>query len=159
MSEKPDPELNDEQRPEGDSPRLIKDGLRGQYAASSQNLPPMTPLSLQPPLADEVYQAARHEGRDAAEFLAEAVRQHLAAYRQKRIVAETEAWYRLPVEERKSYAGKYVAVYDGQVIDSDADRLTLYLRLRERLGREPVLITEGGDHPIPVYRVRSPRQV
>ena len=118
----------------------------------------MTALSLQPSLADEVYQAARHEGRDAAEFLAEAVRQRLAVYRQKRIVAETEAWYRLPVEERKGYAGRYVAVYEGQVIDSDSDRLTLYLRIRERLGREPVLITEGGDRPIPVYRVRSPRQ-
>ena len=119
----------------------------------------MTTLSLQPPLADEVLQAARHEGRDAAEFLAEAVRQRLAVYRQKRIVAETDAWYRLSAEERNSYTGKYVAVYDGQVIDSDSDRLALYRRIRERLGREPVLITEGGDRPIPVYRVRSPRQV
>lgn len=159
MSEKPDSELNDELRPEDDSPKVLKDGGQSQYAAQSWNQREMTALSLQPSLADEVYQAARHEGRDAAEFLAEAVRQRLAVYRQKRIVAETEAWYRLPVEERKSYAGKYVAVYDGQVIDSDADRLTLYLRLRKRLGREPVLITEGGDQPIPVYRVRSPRQV
>ena len=159
MSEKPDSELNDELRPKDDSSRIIKDAAQGQYAAHSQDVSKLTSLSLQPPLADEVYQAARHEGRDAAEFLAEAVRQHLAMYRQKRIVAETEAWYRLPAEERKSYAGRYVAVYDGQVVDSDTDRMTLYLRIRERLGREPVLITEGGDQPIPVYRVRSPRQV
>jgi uncharacterized protein (DUF433 family) len=31
MSEKPDSELNDELRPAGDSPRLIKDGVRGKY--------------------------------------------------------------------------------------------------------------------------------
>jgi hypothetical protein len=158
MSEKPDSELNDELRPDDNSSKVLKDSASGSYAAQSQNLHQVTPLSLQPPLADEVYQAARHEGRDAAEFLAEAVRQRLAVYRQKRIVAETEAWYRLSVEERKSYAGQYVAVYDGQVIDSDADRLTLHLRIRERLGREPVLITEGGDQPISVYRIRSPRQ-
>jgi hypothetical protein len=163
MSEKSDSELNDELRPDDDSPKVLKDSAPGQYATPAQSQfgseAKMATLSLQPPLADEVYQAARHEGRDAADFLAEAVRQRLAVYRQKRIVAETDAWYRLSAEKRNSYAGKYVAVYDGQVIDSDADRLTLYLRLRERLGREPVLITAGGDQPIPVYRVRSPRQV
>jgi uncharacterized protein (DUF433 family) len=34
MSEKSDSELNDELRPEGDSPRLIKDGVRGKYVVS-----------------------------------------------------------------------------------------------------------------------------
>jgi hypothetical protein len=159
MSEKSDSELNDELHPEDDSSRVLKDGVRSQYVAQDQSQREMTALSLQPALADEVYQAARHEGRDAAEFLAEAVRQHLAVYRQKRIVAETDAWYQLSAPERNSYAGKYVAVYEGQVIDSDSDRLALYQRIRERLGHEPVLITEGGDQPIPVYRVRSPRQV
>ncbi len=118
----------------------------------------MSTLTLQEPLADEVRQAAQQEGMEAADFLADAVRHRLAAFRQKRIVAETEAWYRLPIEERQKYQGKYVAVYDGQVIDSDTDRLALYLRVRERLGRQTVLITEGGDHPIPIYRVRSPRR-
>lgn len=112
----------------------------------------------EPLLVQEVNQLAEHEGLDAAVFVAEAVRRHLAHYRQKRIVAETEAWYRLPPEERLRYEGKFVAVYNGQVVDSDPERLTLYLRLRERYGRQPILITEGGDHPIPVYRVRSPRR-
>jgi hypothetical protein len=112
----------------------------------------------EPSLVDEVQQVARQEGLDAADFVAEAVRYHLATYRQKRIVAETEAWYRLSAEDRRGYEGQFVAVYGGQVVDSDPDRLTLYLRVRERYGRQPILITEGGDHPIPVYRVRSPRR-
>lgn len=117
-------------------------------------------IALQEPiLVEEVHQVAEREGIAEAEFVAEAVRRHLAIYRQKRIITETEAWYRLPVEERKSYAGRFVAVHNGQVVDSDQDWLTLYLRVRERYGRQPVLITEGGDHPIPVYRMRSPRSI
>ncbi len=55
----------------------------------------METLSLQSPLADEVRQAAQREGIEASEFLADAVRHRLAVYRQKQIVAETDAWYRL----------------------------------------------------------------
>ena len=120
----------------------------------------MATIALREPfLVKEVQQVAEQEGLDAAAFVAEAVRLHLATYRQKRIMAETEAWYRLPVEDRKRYEGRFVAVYGSQVVDSDPDRLTLYLRLRERYGRQPILITEGGDYPIPVYRVRSPRRM
>ncbi len=118
----------------------------------------MVTLPLQEELIDQVRQLTEPEGLDATEFVAEAIRHHLSVFRQKRIAAETTAWYRLPAEERAGYADKYVAVYGGKVVDSDPDRLTLYLRVRERYGRQPILITEGGDYPIPVYRVRSPRR-
>ena len=118
----------------------------------------MVMLPLQEELIDQVRQLTESEGLDTAEFVAEAIRHHLATFRQKRIAAETAAWYRLPTEERARYTGKYVAVCGGQVVDSDPDRLALYFRVRERFGRQPVLITEGGDYPIPVYRVRSPRR-
>jgi hypothetical protein len=49
-------------------------------------------------------------------------------------------------------------MYDGAIVDSDSNRMLLYARVRERFGRQPVLITEGGDQPIPVYRIRSPRR-
>jgi len=118
----------------------------------------MVTVPLQEPLVDQVHQVTELESLHTAEFIAKAVRRHLATCRQKRIAAETTAWYRLPAEERASYAGRYVAVFEGKVIDNDPDRLALYLRLRARYGRQPILITEGGDQPIPVYRVRSPRR-
>ena len=119
----------------------------------------MPTITLQEPsLVEEVQRITEQEGLDTASFIAEAVRRHLATYRQKRIVAETEAWYRLPPAERKRYEGRYVAVFQGQVVDSDPDRLQLYFRVRKRFGRQTILITQGGDHPIPVYRVRSPRR-
>ncbi len=74
----------------------------------------MVTLPLQEELIDQVRQVTEPEGLDATEFVAEAIRHHLSVFRQKRIAAETVAWYRLPAEERASYAGKYVAVYGGK---------------------------------------------
>ncbi len=113
----------------------------------------------EPILIREVQQLTEQEGLNIATFMAQAVRRHLASYRQQRIVAETTAWYNLPIEERKRYEGKFAAVYRGQVVDSDHDRLGLYYRLQKQYGRRPILIIEGGDAPIPVYRLRSPRRV
>lgn len=110
-------------------------------------------------LVQEVQEVAAQEGRDAEDFVTEAVRVHLAQYRQKRILAETEAWYQLSVETRTSYHGQYVALANGQIVDSDQDQSRLYFRVRERYGHQPVLIVEGGNQPMPTYRVRSPRRV
>mgnify|MGYP001161955759 CR=1 FL=1 len=103
-------------------------------------------------LAEEVNRVASHEGKEAKEVLAEAVRQYLDAYREERIRAEAKAWYALPVEMREQYRGVFVAVYNGEIIDSDQNQRTLYLRAKARFGREPVLLVEGGAQPMPVYQ-------
>lgn len=116
----------------------------------------MMPIALQEPrLVAEIMEIAEREGQTASDFVVEAVQRYIALYRQKRIQAETEAWYRLPASQRQRYAGQYVGVRDGKVVDSDPERLALYYRLKERFGREPVLIMEGGALEMPVYRVTS----
>ena len=118
----------------------------------------MVPIMLtEPTLVAEIQQVAEQTGLEAAEVLAEAVRLHLAHHRQNQIAIEAEAWYRLPSEKRKSYAGQFVAVRAGQIVGSHTDRVTLYLQMRERFGRQPVLIVEGGEQPMPTYRVSGLR--
>ncbi|MEW6404363.1 MAG: hypothetical protein AB1649_21395 [Chloroflexota bacterium] len=112
----------------------------------------------EPGLISEINAIARDEGQEAVEFVTEAVRHHLARYRQKRILSETTAWYQMPPNVRDQYQGQFVAVYRDEIVDSDEERLTLYQRIRERFGRRPVLIIEGGDQPMPVYHVRSPQR-
>ena len=111
----------------------------------------------EPKLIAEIMEIARHEGQSADDFVLEAVQRYIALYRQKRIQAETEAWYRLPELQRQSYAGQYAAVTDGEVVDSDPDRLALYHRINGRFGREPVLIIEGGEQDMPTYEITSVR--
>ena len=118
----------------------------------------MTTIALQEPkLIAEIMEIAEHEGQSATDFVVEAVQRSIALYRQKRIQAETEAWYRLPVAQRQRYTGQYVAVSGGEVVDSDPERLALYHRLKERFGREPILIIEGGEQSMPTYQITSAR--
>ncbi len=107
----------------------------------------------------EIHEAADRQGIDPSEFVIAAVQLALTEYRERQIAAESKAWYALPREVRQSYAGRYVAVYQGQVVDVDPDQRSLLARIQKRLGRAPVMVTEGGDQPMPVYAIRSPRLV
>jgi hypothetical protein len=118
----------------------------------------MTTIALQEPkLIAEIIELAEQEGQSATDLVIEAVQRYIALHRQKRIQAETEAWYRLPVTQRQRYAGQYVAVTGGEVVDSDPERLVLYYRIKEQYGREPVLIMEGDEQGMPVYHITSAR--
>ena len=57
------------------------------------------------------------------------------------------------------YQGKYVAVYNGEVVDSDEDDIALAERVYERLGYVPIYCQLVTDGPLPVYRVPGPRVV
>lgn len=109
----------------------------------------------EPKLIAEILEIAELEGQSANDFVLEAVQRHVALYRQKRIQAETEAWYRLPESKRQRYAGQYVAISNGEIVDSDLDRLVLYHRIKERFGREPILIIAGDEQSMPTYQVTS----
>ena len=58
-----------------------------------------------------------------------------------RIREEAALWRTLPEPERQQYGTDYVAVWQGRVIDHDADRVALLRRVRASVGAEPVLIT------------------
>ena len=55
------------------------------------------------------------------------------------------------------YAGEYIAMHHGEVVDHDADRAALGRRVRARYGHTPVLITPVLAQPQQVITVRSPR--
>ena len=71
--------------------------------------------------------------------------------------AEQEAWFARPPAERQRYAGEYVAVQDGQVVDHDLDQRALYLRVRAQFGRRRVLIIKADWNMSPVFTIHSPR--
>jgi hypothetical protein len=67
--------------------------------------------------------------------------------------AEQEAWFARPPAERRRYAGEYVAVQDGQVLDHDPDQRALYLRVRAQFGRRPILIIKADWDAPPVFTI------
>lgn len=72
-----------------------------------------------------------------------------------RLWAEQEAWFARPPQERFPYRGQYIAILGGQVIDSDPEQRTLYLRIRSRFGRAPVLIINGDWDEIPEITIHT----
>jgi hypothetical protein len=73
------------------------------------------------------------------------------------LAAEQAAWFARPAAERRHYAADYVAVRHGAVVDQDPDQRALYLRVRARYGRAPVLIVPATWDQPPVLTFRSPR--
>jgi hypothetical protein len=77
--------------------------------------------------------------------------------RQEIIRVEAAAWRALPEAARRRYGNDYVAVHRGQVIDRDADRLTLFRRVRARFGNVPILITPANAPSPREFAILSPR--
>ena len=73
------------------------------------------------------------------------------------ILAEEVAWYAQPQHERAKYAGEFVAVRGGEIIDHDRDQDSLDLRVRERWGDAPILIVLADWDSPPEYIITSPK--
>lgn len=71
---------------------------------------------------------------------------------------ERAAYVQLEDSLRPQYEGRYVAIRNGQVLDSDEDELALIDRVYERFGYSPMYVRKVGA-PLPVVRVPSPRLV
>jgi hypothetical protein len=71
--------------------------------------------------------------------------------------AEQQAFRRLLPELLKTHRGQYVAVHEGQVVDSGPDKLALAGRAYARFGYVPIYVSLVSDELPPIVRVPSPR--
>jgi len=73
---------------------------------------------------------------------------------------EEKAYWLLYPKLREKYLGKYVAIHQEELVDHDEDQLELYLRIREKYGKEFVMITPVNEKAQEeVYTFRSPRLI
>ncbi|MEZ4593013.1 MAG: hypothetical protein R3D55_17995 [Chloroflexota bacterium] len=57
----------------------------------------------------------------------------------------------------KQFAGQFVAIHNGQVVDHDADKDALFFRVKQNFPNEIVLQRQVLENPDPVLHFRSPR--
>jgi hypothetical protein len=117
----------------------------------------MATISLRPDLLEALDQTARQENVDVEELVNAAVSQYLAQIRQRKIEAESRSFEAMKARLLGKYAGQYVAVHNGKVIDHDPDLRTLHLRVYKKHGRTPVLlklVLVGSERELVI---RSPR--
>ena len=76
-----------------------------------------------------------------------------------KFACERQAFWAMHAQLVSRYEGKYVAVLNGQVVDSDSDERALVQRVYQKFGYQPMyvqLITMGS---LPVARLMSPQVV
>ena len=117
----------------------------------------MTNIAIRDDIIRSIEKFAQEQGTNTEALVNEWLQWQLALKREQRI-REEAARYRaqhsvlFPV-----YAGQYIAMLNGELLDHDPELGPLYHRIRERYGDAPVLMTPVTPEPMPVANMRSPR--
>lgn len=117
----------------------------------------MIPIPVRDELIRSVEKLALEQGTNAEALVNEWIERQLALAREQRIREESVRFRAQHSALQATYAGQYVAMRDGEMLDHDAEVQALYLRIRERFGDEPILIAPVLDSPMTTYQMRSPR--
>lgn len=71
--------------------------------------------------------------------------------------AEKRAFEAMREQLLSQYEGLYVAIHKGQVVDYDADKLRLGLRVYQQFGYQPIYVQLVTRENLPVKRIASPK--
>jgi hypothetical protein len=118
----------------------------------------MTVVALRPSLLDQLRTEAERLRTSVDALVNDWLEDQLWRERHKKIYEEAERFRAKHAELLAQYAGRYVAMRDGAVIDHDPDLLALNRRIRERYGDEPILITPVIPEPIQTFKVLGARR-
>ncbi len=86
-----------------------------------------------------------------------AVQQFLRQLEREKIKTEAQAYRDQHAALVEQYLGQYIALHEGHVVDYDEAFQPLHQRVRQRFGRQAVLIRQVTPTPERVLTVRSPR--
>lgn len=117
----------------------------------------MATITLQPSLIEQLQQVASEQAVMPEELLETAVRTYLRQLEREKIKGEAEAFRFMHAELVEKFLGQYVAVHHGKVVDHDHDFQTLHSRIRQRFGRQPVLLRRVEVEAERTLVFRSPR--
>jgi hypothetical protein len=76
-----------------------------------------------------------------------------------KFASERQAFWAMHAQLVSMYEGKYVAVLNGQVVDSDIGERTLVQRVYKTFGYQPIYVQLVALGSLPVYRLVSPQVV
>ncbi len=100
----------------------------------------MATIQLEPSLMRQVEQVAAEQTATPDQIIETAVRAYLRQLDRERIKAEAAAYQTMHAELVKQYLDQHVAIYNGKLVDHDEDFQQLHARIRQRFGRQPVLL-------------------
>jgi len=99
------------------------------------------PIELkEPELVKQIEELAFATTQPADRVLATAVQSYLDTLERNAIEAETQAYWAMHERLAEDYAGQFVAIREGEVVDHDDDLAALEQRVRLNFGALPVLL-------------------
>jgi hypothetical protein len=107
--------------------------------------------------AQGLEQAASHMGVSTGDLAEKAIRRYLRQEAERKIEQEEAHYQSQHTELLEQYKGRYIAMHNGQVIDTDSDELALYLRIRQKYPMVGILIKRVTSEAKDVWHMRSPR--
>ncbi len=130
--------------------RIKLDGFVGKQMVT-------TTLTLPKKTIDGLGLVAEQMGIALSDLADNAIRQYLRREAEKKITQEEKMYEAQHSQLLAQYEGKFIALHDGQVIDSDTDELKLYLRIRHQYPLLGILIKQVAAEIDEVWHTRSPR--
>ena len=124
-------------------------------------------VTLTLPVPDNIYQRAEHrakiEARPITEVLQENIQWVFSPFHineeRAAMQREVNAYEAMHAKLWEQYPNKYIAMYQGQVIDHDDDKIALAIRIEEECPDQVVLIRQvQPELPKPLV-IRAPRFV
>ncbi|HRQ42321.1 MAG TPA: hypothetical protein PLD25_30770 [Chloroflexota bacterium] len=107
----------------------------------------MATIELPRKLLNPLEQLATRQGSSVEALLEDVVTDYLHEQRHEQLLQEMERFRDQHSQLMVQYAGQFVGMLDGRVLDHDADAGVLYKRLRLQYGDAPILIVEVKDTP------------
>lgn len=102
-------------------------------------------------------QAASALGESAEALADQAIQQFLRQVAERKVDREEQHYRTQHSQLLAQYEGQYIAMHQGNVIDTDTDELALFLRIRKAYPMVGILIKQVTMHIEEIWTVRSPR--
>ena len=96
-------------------------------------------------------------GVDADELLSQALKSYRRKLEEAKIGAEKQHFLSQHAQLKKAYLSQFIAMHQGQVVDHDESFEILHRRIRQKYGRQAILIRRVEEEPDPPLVMRSPR--
>lgn len=107
----------------------------------------MTVIELPPKYSGALEAMAQRQETSVQTIVEELIDRFLREQRHASLLEEMQRYRDLHPQLLAQYRGQYVALVNGQVVDSDADGRALHTRIARRYGDQPVLIVEVKEQP------------
>ena len=113
-------------------------------------------IDLRPDLTALLSSNARRENKSIGDLANEAIEFYLEMRWREALSREAAAYAKIHPALWQSIPGKWVAVYEGLIVDQDDDPRSLHLRVRDRFGEVPILMCQVGPTSENEIWVRTP---